>query len=134
MSFPQLEEWKNDPDIIYNAETEKFNLSRKLHYEKHFFDYIYYCFSARGSILNRNMQYSPHNLYPTKINICPPPEEFDSVTIATNVLVNKQKLEIQRQKSKGIFDPVQVVEMYNEDEKREVFVECSWPGFIVPNK
>ena len=80
------------------------------------------------------MQYAPHNLYPTKINICPPPEEFDSVTIATNVLVNKQKLEIQRQKSKGIFDPVQVVEMYNEDEKREVFVECSWPGFIVPNK
>ena len=85
------------------------------------------------------MQYAPHNLYPTKINICPPPEEFDTVTIATNVLINKQKLEIQRQKSKGMFDPetfayvfkpVQVVEMYNEDEKREVFVECSWPDLM----
>ena len=51
------------------------------------------------------MQYAPHNLYPTKINICPPPEDFDTVTLATNVFVNKQKLEIQRQKSKGNFDP-----------------------------
>ena len=65
------------------------------------------------------------------------------MTIATNVLVKQQKLEIQRQISKGflvpltfahVFKPVQVVEMYNEDEKREVLVECSWPGFKVPNK
>ena len=29
-----------------------------------------------------------------------------------------------------VFKPVQVVEMYNEDEKREVFVECSWPDLM----
>ena len=70
--------------------------------------------------------------------MCSPHKDFATETIDTKILVAKQTKEIARLKKKNLFNaatfpyvfkPVKAVEMFNEDETRETYILCEWPGY-----